>query len=111
MTADQFRKLALGLADTGERSHMKHPDFRVRGNILATLTAAVDAEFGMVKLTPEEQQNYPDAAPDLHRGEWSVGASGMHDGPAEGGEGSAGEEGDGVGVGDAAREREVKQNS
>jgi hypothetical protein len=64
MTADQFRKMALSFADTEERSHMKHPDFRVRGKIFATLSAAVDAEFGMVKLTPEEQQNYLDAAPE-----------------------------------------------
>ena len=28
MTADQFRRLALALPETEERSHMAHPDFR-----------------------------------------------------------------------------------
>jgi len=43
---------------------MKHPDFRVRGKIFATL-GYPDPEWGMVKLSPEQQQNYLDAAPDV----------------------------------------------
>src|SRR3954447_945595 len=64
MTADDFRKLALSFPDTEERSHMNHPDFRVRGKIFATL-GHPDGETGMVSLTPEEQQNYLGAAPDV----------------------------------------------
>jgi len=35
---------------------MNHPDFRVRGKIFATL--GPDETWGMVKLTPKEQQDY-----------------------------------------------------
>lgn len=56
MTADEFRTLALSLPEALEDSHMGHPDFRVRGKIFATL--GPDEEWGMVKLTPEEQATY-----------------------------------------------------
>jgi hypothetical protein len=54
MTADEFRSLALSLPETAESSHMAHPDFRVRGKIYATL-GYPDGDWGMVKLTPEQQ--------------------------------------------------------
>ena len=41
---------------------MNHPDFRTRGKIFATL-GSPDTGWGMVALSPEEQQNYLDAAP------------------------------------------------
>jgi hypothetical protein len=63
MTDDDFRRIALGFPDTEERAHMNHPDFRVKGKIFATL-AYPDEGRGMVKLTPEEQQNYVRAAPE-----------------------------------------------
>lgn len=63
MTADDFRRLALGIEGAEERSHMKHPDFRIAGKVFATL-GYPNAEWGMVKLNPEEQQNYLAAAPD-----------------------------------------------
>jgi hypothetical protein len=53
MTADDFRSLALALPEATEASHMNHPDFRVRGKIFATLGPR--EEWGMVKLTPEQQ--------------------------------------------------------
>ena len=37
MTIDDFRRLAFGLLETGERAHMIHPDFRVKGRIFAPL--------------------------------------------------------------------------
>ena len=37
MTAKDFRRLALALPETEERSHMERPDFRVCGKIFATL--------------------------------------------------------------------------
>ena len=49
-----FRRLALSFADTEERSHMDHPDFRVAGKIFATLNH--DESLGMVKLTPDQQE-------------------------------------------------------
>ena len=56
MTADEFREIALSFPDTEERSHMNHPDFRVGGKIFATL--GPDEDWGMTKLTPEQQQDY-----------------------------------------------------
>ena len=64
MTADEFRKIALGLPDTEERAHMNHPDFRVGGKIFASL-GHPDGEWGMVALTPEEQHNYVTTSPDV----------------------------------------------
>lgn len=62
MTAESFRRLALSLPETSEQSHMDHPDFRVRGRIFATLSHP-DEEWAMVKLPPEEQQNFAGAEP------------------------------------------------
>jgi hypothetical protein len=42
---------------------MGHPDFRVRGKIFATLGAPGE-EWGMVKLTPEQQRAFVRAEPD-----------------------------------------------
>ena len=39
-----------------ESAHMGHPDFRANGRIFATLYP--DGESGMVKLTPEQQQQF-----------------------------------------------------
>jgi len=56
MTEQDFRRIALALTDAIEASHMGHPDFRVNDRIFATLHA--DMTFGMVKLTPEQQQDF-----------------------------------------------------
>lgn len=53
VTAQQFRKIALGMAGAVEGAHMRHPDFRVSGKIFATLYP--DGHNAMVKLTPEQQ--------------------------------------------------------
>lgn len=53
MTADEFRSLALSMPEAVEDAHMGHPDFRVRAKIFATL--GPDEDWGMVKLTPEQQ--------------------------------------------------------
>lgn len=72
MTAKDFRKIALSLPETEERSHMDHPDFRVAGKIFATV-GYPDKTRGMVKLSPEDQHNfskdYPDAFVPL-KGTW-----------------------------------------
>ena len=57
MTSTQFRKIALSLPEVTESAHMDHPDFRVAGKIFATL-GYPDKSFAMVKLTPEEQDNF-----------------------------------------------------
>jgi len=58
---DVFRRIALGLKGASEGAHMGHPDFRVNGRIFATLRA--DDQWGMVKLTPEQQREFVTAKP------------------------------------------------
>jgi len=62
MTANDFRKLALGLADVIESAHMDHPDFRVGGKIFATL-GYPDASWAMVSLRPVDQDLFIQADP------------------------------------------------
>jgi hypothetical protein len=57
MTPQQFRKIALSLPGTAELEHMGHPDFRVGGKVFASL-GAPNEEWGMVKLTPVQQQAF-----------------------------------------------------
>jgi hypothetical protein len=56
MTANEFRRIALKMKDATEGAHMGHPDFRVNGKIFATLYP--DGASGMVKLTPDQQQDF-----------------------------------------------------
>jgi hypothetical protein len=63
MTADDFRSLALSMNGAIESAHMGHPDFRANGRIFATLQA--DDRWGMVKLTPEVQQEFMRAHPKM----------------------------------------------
>jgi hypothetical protein len=65
MTANEFRSLALSLPEAAEAAHMEHPDFRVRGKIFATL--GPNEDWGMVKLTPEQQASYLRTEPDVYR--------------------------------------------
>lgn len=77
LTIDGFRRLALSLPEVVEDEHMGHPDFRVRGRIFATL-GFPDAEWGMVKLTPEQQDAFVDSAPKVFRpvkGGWGRGGA------------------------------------
>ena len=71
MTADEFREIALSFPETEERSHMNHPDFRVRGKIFATL--GPDLDWGMAKLTREQQQDFLRSYPTVFKpaaGKW-----------------------------------------
>ena len=54
VTANAFRRIALGMHTAVESEHMGHPDFRANGRIFATLDA--EGDWGMVKLTPEQQE-------------------------------------------------------
>lgn len=63
MTPRQFATAALSLPDVVEAEHMGHPDFRVNGKIFASLGAPSD-EWGMVKLSPDQQQSFIAAAPE-----------------------------------------------
>jgi hypothetical protein len=63
VTSDQFRKMALNLPEVSEGSHMGHPDFRVGGKIFATL-GVPGSDWGMVKLTPDEQELFVQIEPE-----------------------------------------------
>jgi hypothetical protein len=62
MTVAAFRRLALGMPEASEVGHMGHPDFRVGGKIFATL-GYPDASWGMLKLTPDQQEAFVSAEP------------------------------------------------
>ncbi len=62
MTAREFRTIALSLPQASEAAHMGHPDFRVSGRIFATL-GYPRSGWGMVKLTPEQQELLVQAEP------------------------------------------------
>ena len=74
MTANEFRKIALGLPEAEERAHMSHPDFRVRGKIFATL-GYPDKAWGMVKLPKRMQEEFVFAEPKTYspvKGTWGL---------------------------------------
>jgi hypothetical protein len=62
MTPSAFRTLALSLPGAIEKSHMDHPDFRVRGKIFATM-GSPDDSFAMVRLTNVQQDMLCRAVP------------------------------------------------
>jgi hypothetical protein len=56
VTANGFRRIALGMKEAIEGAHMGHPDFRAHGRIFATLKPGLKS--GMVVLTPEQQETF-----------------------------------------------------
>ncbi len=73
MTTEKFRSIALSMPLATEEAHMGHPDFRVKGKIFATLWP--DDEWGMVKLTPEQQGRFVKAKPKVFapvKGGWGL---------------------------------------
>jgi hypothetical protein len=66
MTIDEFRKMALKIPSSVERSHMNHPDFRVAGKIFASL-GVPDESWGMVKLTREQQRAFIEKASEVFK--------------------------------------------
>ena len=64
MTAKEFRRMALALPEVVESTHMSHPDFRVGGKIFATL-GYPSRGWGMVKLTPDQQEMFIEEQPDV----------------------------------------------
>ena len=69
-----FRKLALSLEGAIEGAHGGHPDFRAGGKVFASL-GYPGAEWGMVKLAPEQQQMLVSAEPEMFvpvKGTWGL---------------------------------------
>jgi hypothetical protein len=74
MTPAGFRKIALSLEGAIEGAHGGHADFRAGGKVFATL-GYPGKEWGMVKLTPDQQQMVVDAEPDIFvpvKGTWGL---------------------------------------
>lgn len=66
MSSNRFRRVALALPDAVEGSHRGHADFRIGKRIFATL-GYPDDDWGMVKLTPEQQAIVVEAEPEIFR--------------------------------------------
>src|SRR5215510_15016749 len=77
MSSNRFRRAALALPGAIEGSHQGHADFRVGKRIFATL-GYPDDDWGMVKLTPEQQSVLVEAEPEIFRpvpGGWGKGGA------------------------------------
>src|SRR6202790_3037278 len=77
MSQNRFRRVALGLLEGVEGAHQGHADFRLGNRIFATL-GYPDDNWGMVKLTPEQQSVLVEAEPEIFRpvpGGWGKGGS------------------------------------
>src|SRR5712675_2884030 len=66
MSSSRFRRTALALPGAVEGAHQGHADFRVGKRIFATL-GYPDDDWGMVKLTPEQQSVLVEAEPAIFR--------------------------------------------
>src|ERR1700692_4612749 len=66
MSQNRFRRVALGLPEVVEGAHQGHADFRLGNRIFATL-GYPDDDWGMVKLTPEQQSVLVEAEPEIFR--------------------------------------------
>ncbi len=66
MSSGRFRRIALELSGVIEGAHQGHADFRVGKRIFATL-GYPDRNWGMVKLTPEQQAVLVEAEPGIFR--------------------------------------------
>ena len=86
MTPAAFAKIALSLDGAVEGAHGGHADFRAGGKVFATL-GYPDKDWGMVKLTPDQQQVLVAAEPDMFvRRERHLGPARRHVGsPCRGG--------------------------
>ena len=72
MTPEEFRSIALALPGVAESAHMRHPDFRLKGKVFATLGYPIEG-WGMVKLSPDQQRDFLKKAPavfELASGAW-----------------------------------------
>lgn len=74
MTPAAFAKIALSFDGAVEGAHGGHADFRAGGKVFATL-GYPGKDWGMVKLSPEQQQMLVAAEPDMFvpvKGTWGL---------------------------------------
>lgn len=73
MTEAAFRKIALGLPETFEKSHVGHPDFRVKGGKIFATLGYPEEGLGVLVLTADQQGELVGRYPDMFepvRGKW-----------------------------------------
>jgi hypothetical protein len=73
VTEDQFRKIALNLPETVEKSHVGHPDFRVRGGKVFATLGYPEHGFGVLILTADQQGELIGRYPEMFapvKGKW-----------------------------------------
>jgi hypothetical protein len=73
VTEEQFRKIALSLPETFEKSHVGHPDFRVKGGKIFATLSYPDERFGVLILTVDQQGELIGRYPEMFepvKGKW-----------------------------------------
>jgi len=55
VTENEFREIALNLPETIEKSHVGHPDFRVKGGKIFATLGYPDDSFAVLTLTADQQ--------------------------------------------------------
>ncbi len=73
MTEDQFRKIALSLPETIEKSHVGHPDFRVKGGKIFATLSYPEHGSGVLVLSPDQQGELIGRHPEVFapvKGKW-----------------------------------------
>jgi len=78
VSEDEFRKIALSFPEAFEKSHVGHPDFRVKGGKIFATLAYPDERFGVLNLTPDQQGELIGRHPEMFepvKGKWGKGGS------------------------------------
>ena len=65
MTEAEFRKIALELPGTVEKSHVGHPDFRVEGGKIFATLGYPDERFAVLILTADQQAELMGRYPEM----------------------------------------------
>ena len=65
MTEAEFRKIALSLPETIEKSHVGHPDFRVKGGKIFATLGYPDEGFAVLILTADQQSELIGRYPEM----------------------------------------------
>src|SRR6476469_6250601 len=65
MTPGQFRKIALDLPEAFEKSHVGHPDFRVKGGRIFATLGYPDEGSAVLVLTADQQTELIGRYPDI----------------------------------------------
>jgi hypothetical protein len=73
MTEAEFRKIGLSLPETFEKSHVGHPDFRVKGGKIFATLGYPDHRFGVLILSRDQQGELIGRYPEVFapvKGKW-----------------------------------------